>query len=195
MKTVAVTPDFRDFPTFDAMMSEAFPPEELFLPSDMAKLPNVRIQAYYGDDGAPVGMAVPILLPDAVFLELLVVDARQRGKGYGSQIVNQLLERFPGQTILGYVERPDPSRPDNEQRLRRIRFYERLGFTVHDIHTRQWGIDFLVIALGKDQHNRQQLVDALQHYGRNLPNVLRACNIPFEYYNDVMIDGKHFPME
>ena len=195
MKTVVATKDFADFPVFDSIMSEAFPPEELFLPSDIVKLPNVRLEAYYDDDDTPLGMSISRFYEGVHFLEMFAFDPKHRGRGFVSETIKHLLKQHPDDVFIGYVERPDPSYEDNNQRLSRLNFYKRAGFTFHDLQIRVCGVDFIAIAHGPGADERQKVIDGCIAAAKDLPNILRACHIPFEEYNDVTVEGQYIPMK
>lgn len=63
-----------------------------------------------------------------IFLLYFAVNAQQRSKGYGSQIIHELKQVARGREIILNVEKPDQSAENNTQRVQRITFYERNGF-------------------------------------------------------------------
>lgn len=107
----------------------AFPEEER-RPFD--ELPigddNTHLQLLLFCDNAetPVGFASVWQFGDFCFIEHLAIDAPQRGKGYGALIVQQLLS--PDYPCLLEVEPPH-----DEQSEKRIRFYNRLGFSANPL--------------------------------------------------------------
>ena len=63
-----------------------------------------------------------------IFLLYFAVNAQQRSKGYGSQIIHELKQVARGREIILNVEKPDQSAENNTHRVQRITFYERNGF-------------------------------------------------------------------
>ena len=66
----------------------------------------------------------------------LAVNDRIRSKGYGSQILAQLKQRYTPDTLILDIEQPDPGATNNQQGLRRLRFYRKNGFDLTDRLTR-----------------------------------------------------------
>jgi len=63
--------------------------------------------------------------PDMLFVEHFAVDPAQRGKQYGQQALNQLLQLKSPYVLL------EVELPQDEISRRRIRFYERQGFSLN----------------------------------------------------------------
>jgi ribosomal protein S18 acetylase RimI-like enzyme len=63
--------------------------------------------------------------PDFLFVEHFVIDPDQRGKQYGQQVLAQLLKLDSPYYIL------EVERPEDDISQRRVRFYERQGFTLN----------------------------------------------------------------
>jgi ribosomal protein S18 acetylase RimI-like enzyme len=74
------------------------------------------------EDGLAIGFWVFWVLGDFYFLEHFAVDPVLRGKRYGERIMQELMQH--SQVILEV----EPASTENA--LRRIAFYERLGFTL-----------------------------------------------------------------
>ncbi len=60
-----------------------------------------------------------------VYVEHLAIDPEIRGGGYGSKAINLVKEKFGKPVIL------ESEAPETETQIKRIRFYERLGFKVN----------------------------------------------------------------
>lgn len=67
-----------------------------------------------------------------VFIENFAVSAEKRGKGLGTQLINEVFEHYSGKVLILEVEKPL-----DETQQRRIRFYENLGFTFTDFTYKQ----------------------------------------------------------
>ena len=66
---------------------------------------------------------------DAILYGLyLAIDPGLQSKGYGTAIINRLKEVYGGRDVVFCIEPLDEDCPNPEQRKRRFRLYERLGF-------------------------------------------------------------------
>lgn len=62
------------------------------------------------------------------FVLYLAVNGEERGKGYGSQILDILKSAYVDKAIVLNIEPIDENAPNAEQRKSRLRFYNRNGF-------------------------------------------------------------------
>lgn len=78
-------------------------------------------------DGMPAAFLNYYELQDisAVFVEHFASEAELRGKGIGSALMNELKARYSSMIVL------EVEPPENELSERRVRFYQRLGFTLN----------------------------------------------------------------
>jgi GNAT superfamily N-acetyltransferase len=67
-------------------------------------------------------------LPGCVFLEHLATLEKSRGKGYGKQLVEEVLKETPKPVFLEI----EPVTKDDPMTERRAGFYQRLGFYLND---------------------------------------------------------------
>lgn len=85
-------------------------------------------KAAVSDGGSLIGLLFYWLHDNILFVEHLAVHPDMRGQNFGNKILERLIGANPGKTILLEI---DPPRDDIS--MRRLRFYERLGFVVNDI--------------------------------------------------------------
>lgn len=114
----------------DALYKEAFPPEERVSPATMWFLLH-RSSAHYVaffDEGAFAGLALYIQLPSCLYIAFLAVDASMRSRGIGSRILAALAQAYPQLPLVLEIERLDEHAVNYQQRVARLRFYERNGF-------------------------------------------------------------------
>ncbi|HBZ88231.1 MAG TPA: hypothetical protein DEO81_02460, partial [Erysipelotrichaceae bacterium] len=106
-----------------------FPPEEK-LPFDqlmnLSARGDVEFLAYY-DHQMFVGFTFSIIGPQSVFVLYFAVNQKLRNKGYGSEILKLLKERYEKAINLN-IEALDPSSSNINERLRRYVFYKKNGF-------------------------------------------------------------------
>lgn len=116
--------------TFDKVyekMVAAFPYEERRDKEDQKKsFDNPHFNFFeITDDGVEVGFISPWVFPDFVYIEHLAVDEDKRSGGYGSKTMEYIKEFYKKPIIL------ESEAPVTEQQIKRIKFYERLGFSVN----------------------------------------------------------------
>ena len=109
---------------------EAFPARERF-PFPLLRLaalsPANRLWAHL-DGGELVGLSFHSLGDAAAFVLYLAVDGGRRSRGYGSRILESIIEDCGGLPVSLDVEDPGDGAGNAAQRLARVRFYERNGF-------------------------------------------------------------------
>jgi ribosomal protein S18 acetylase RimI-like enzyme len=78
-----------------------------------------------------------------------------RAKGYGSEFLKILLDRYSDRVLV--IESDDPSAAKNPEKhneaVRRVKFYERVGF--HIMPTKKakiFGVEYLIMASGNDEN-------------------------------------------
>ena len=148
-----VTKESKDLYVFDQLFTEAFPPSERLLPSMLVNYEYLTLNGFY-ENGKAVGMMVTIDFPEFVYVLFLATFAEYRGQGIGSKIINTYYANNPEAFTIGSIEKPDDASENNAQRLARQKFYERLGYSVHDTGLNFNGVDFLLIGKGKGSDNK-----------------------------------------
>ena len=88
---------------------------------------HLDFTAYYDDDTF-VGFTIIYPRPSFSWYWYFAVRDELRGKGYGQQILNDVIERYKGQTTVFDMESPRQECANSEQRKRRHQFYLRNGF-------------------------------------------------------------------
>ncbi len=119
----------KDFDAIFSLMEMSFPKDEYRTRDEQLSLfdrPLYRIYLYRPDeDGDIYGFAAVWGLGDVCFLEHLAVAPHCRNQGIGERILRELLELFRGCVCL------EVELPETALAVRRIGFYERLGFTLN----------------------------------------------------------------
>lgn len=97
---------------------------------DLAQRPMVNFWAYY-DDETFCGMIYVVDSKETLFILYLAVPSKLRSQGYGAKIVEDVRKQFGEKNVVLHVEDPTEVEDEKrkEERIRRIKFYERLGFT------------------------------------------------------------------
>ena len=115
---------------FDLVFSKmvaAFPFEERRDISDQKECLNNKFFRFFEifDDENDVGFIALWDFPEFVFIEHLAIDEDKRAGGYGSKTIELLKASYKKPLIL------EAEAPETEQQIKRIRFYERLGFKIN----------------------------------------------------------------
>ena len=87
---------------------------------------NVNALAFF-DEEKLVGFSYFFINNETVFILYLAINDKIRSKGYGTQIINYIKEKFHGRDIFLDVEAPDENADNTEQRKKRIAFYAKNG--------------------------------------------------------------------
>ena len=117
---------------FDKMIT-AFPYEERRDYSDQKEcLENKHFKFFeiYDCDLA-VGFTALWVFENFVFIEHIAIDEDKRGSGYGSKAIELIKEKYNKPLIL------EAEAPVTEQQIKRIKFYNRLGFNVNSFNYTQ----------------------------------------------------------
>lgn len=101
---------------------------------------------YEGDELSAYAFFVTPKGIDTVLLDYFAVLSDKRGSGIGSQCISVMKDRI-NKSIILETEHPlfFKSAEDKQTRLRRIAFYERNGLSLSGVHTRLFGVDFLIM--------------------------------------------------
>jgi len=131
LSAVNVEENSKEYEDFLSLYHTAFPPIEQ-IPEDFfqasIRIDGASITAYYAGN-AFVGFTHAIETEHFLFLYFFAVKSELRSQGFGSEIIrNHLMKHYPGKPIVLNVEAPDNAAEDNEFRLKRIAFYQRVGF-------------------------------------------------------------------
>ena len=78
------------------------------------------------EDGKPVGMISYWDMGDFYYIEHFAIDPSLRNGGYGKRVLESIQTKLQGPIDLEVEE------PTEEMSIRRINFYKRLNFTLHE---------------------------------------------------------------
>ena len=79
------------------------------------------------DGETTVGMCYVVCCKDLAYLFYIAVDRSLRGKGYGTQAIAALLEKYRGKRFFLALEQLDESADNYSQRVKRHEFYRSCG--------------------------------------------------------------------
>ena len=143
--------------TVKEIYERSFPPEEQVPLPELAQgamRDEVDFLAWIdpslpaGEDraGNVVALTFSFAFPDLFYLGFLAVDGSVRSAGYGSRILTHVRERYGDVPQLLEIEPVVREAGNYQQRVRRLRFYERNGFTVTNMLTHEAGQTYRVLA-------------------------------------------------
>ncbi len=125
--------DKKEYQAIEKIYTEAFPDNERAPMKLLIKRANqgkADFLALY-DSNSLVGMAYVVCCRDLAYLFYIAVDKDKRGRGYGSQTIASLLERYRGKRFFLALEQLDKTAVNYNQRVKRHEFYKSCG--LHDL--------------------------------------------------------------
>lgn len=125
MKLIPITEE--RFDLVFSKMTAAFPFQERRDISDQKECLNNKFFKFLEifDKETDVGFITIWDFPEFVFIEHLAIDEEVRSGGYGSKTIGLVKETYKKPIIL------EAEAPKTEQQIKRIRFYDRLGFKMN----------------------------------------------------------------
>lgn len=118
------------FAEVEALQREAFPPNESYSMEQILSLsesPTVEYLSFWEEDQL-CGILFFNVGATMVYLFYLAVNPAIRSKGYGGKLLGWLMDRYPDKAVVGNIEAVGFDADNEEQRVRRLSFYERHGF-------------------------------------------------------------------
>lgn len=110
--------------------NDSFPQNEklpVWLLKIMSKRNSVKFLAFYNEN-IFCGFTYLVYYKKTTYVFYLAIDESNRSKGYGSQILNWIVENNKDSRIVLNIETVDAKYSNYEQRLRRKKFYIKNGF-------------------------------------------------------------------
>lgn len=126
----------------------SFPKEERFpfwILKSCAKEENVEFNAIL-EENEVIGIEYIVKYENAAYLMYTAVDEKQRGKGYGSKILEDLIEKY--KTIVLMIEKPDNDLEDSKKK--RKKFYLKNGFFGTNKFIKDTGVEYEILCTNKD---------------------------------------------
>ena len=158
---------------------EAFPPEErppyLFLLL-RTKSPVVDYCGIFAEE-RPVGLAYTLKNDRAAYLFFLAIRRSDRGKGFGSEAMRLLLNRYQGLSVFLAHEELDASADNYEERIRRHELYLRCGLRDIPFTLREGQMTYAVMGNGgavSPKLYRELMEPYLGRFSRYLPKTYLA---------------------
>ena len=170
MKEIQITSAYIGRQELRQLYQTAFPEEEQIPWKELMRLVDempLDFTAYYEGEEF---IGLTIVYPRKTFNWFWYFAVREelRGKGYGQQILTQLIERYKGQSNILDMESPDHPSPNPEQRRRRHGFYLRNGFRDTQVYRTFDDNTFTIMMMGEGTFTKEDydeiLVELQQHW-------------------------------
>ena len=143
---------------------EAFPKQER-KPFGILKrsVKRGKVELFAAWEGTDLlGFTAVIPFEDMVMVDYLAVSAKARGKGTGSQLMEEVCGHYTGKKVVLLIERLDDQAENAAQRQARRWFYLKNGFASTDLFTSGAGGDMEVLSFGGQVHGSDYM--RLQKY-------------------------------
>ncbi len=130
MKVRKIYPFCKDYRELAALQKSAFPKEEQY-PLWALHLLALRKGVNYicfEEDNHICGLMYYAQTDKMIYVLYAAVSEQYRGSGFGSRMFKWLIENAEGREVTLNIEPIDESADNYQQRVRRLHFYERLGF-------------------------------------------------------------------
>ena len=133
------------------LYNSAFPKEERMPFRLLWKKPRRGADATFltaEEEGRFLGLVYLIVYEDLAYLNYLAVTEKERGKGYGTEILKRVKEQFPGHRVFLAREDLDPAADNYDERVRRQAFYARAGFEDLTSKLTEAGVTYEMMSIG-----------------------------------------------
>ncbi|MFS0868741.1 GNAT family N-acetyltransferase [Paenibacillus xylanilyticus] len=154
------------------MYDDSFPKEEMIPYNKLVEISNDIDHLFYGvyDNYTLVGMNYLIVKKDMLYVLYLAINKAYQNKGYGKAIVNEIKNKYSNYRICLNIEEVNPKFINNDQRIKRKRFYQLLGFESQDyLISNHEGITFETMSINGDVSSKE--IHALFDYFKKLSQI------------------------
>ena len=108
-----------------------------------------------GQNDQLIGFTIVYPRPSFNWYWYFAVKEELRGKGLGQQILNQLIDKYKGQSCVLDMESPRQECANKEQRLRRHAFYLRNGFRDTNVYRCWDDLEMTIMMMGPGEFTMQ----------------------------------------
>ena len=153
MKMKEIRPELPEYKEIEQIYKTAFPEDQRLPFEEFQKLlveADTSFLAFYDAD-ALAGFTHLFHYEDYTIISYLAVSPAVRSKGLGSRILQELRDYLPGRSIITEVEALDEASSNQEQRLRRLHFYDKNNFVPTGYHIEYGDMTFLIYWTGGDR--------------------------------------------
>ena len=129
LKIIKVEPDSPLNEKVDRLLNKVFPKTERYSMDELkfwSTFDTVEYKAFL-DGNTFVGFYYIFQTEKMIWGLYLAVEPSLQSKGYGSAVIKQYMQLFADKEIVFGIEVPDENADNAEQRIRRLKLYERHG--------------------------------------------------------------------
>ena len=135
-----------------SLYESAFPPDER-MPFERVLQKRdagvMHLLSVESTDGEFLGFANITLCLDVLALNYFAILPQYQGRGFGTDVILALKALYPDRSIIIDIEDDDVDSDNPEQRARRRRFYERLGFSAMPYRISIFGVPSIIMSSGR----------------------------------------------
>lgn len=125
----SISKDSNDLQLFNQINIESFPEFERMEIDTILKFSTENSADFMGiyDNDFPIGFYFLVKNKNSGYIFYYAIDQRYRSKGYGSAALEEIIAQYKEIQLTLDFEEIDESRSNNEQRVRRKKFYLKNG--------------------------------------------------------------------
>ncbi len=98
------------------------------------------------DKGEFIGLVSYVEYQDLLYIFFLAIKKKYRHKGYGSQVLQDMLNKHSDKRVFLLAEDPHVPNDNQEERDSRIRFYSHEGLKVTGVKIVEYEIPYIVLS-------------------------------------------------
>ena len=110
---------------------------------------SMEILKIENNAGDFIGLVIMILFHDLAILDYFAIDENMRNRGFGSQVLSLLNERYADKRMILEIENPDVPSDNTPERIRRKSFYLRNHMVLMPFKVDLFGVEMLILTNGK----------------------------------------------
>ena len=157
-----------------AFPEEERPPVDMFF-DNAAKEDNELLGVY--KDSQFIGFTNLLFYKNLCYIFFLAITPKQRNKGYGSQIIQEVFKLYLDKTFVLCYEEIDDKYPDNDLRKRRRDFYYRNGFIDNNLKTCEYYVRYDTCYHGSHQVSFEDYLGLMVHcYGSRAKHFIKKAS-------------------
>ena len=174
---------YRYYSNVKYLFEHAFPEEERPPFKFLIKLDKNQ---FFGieDNGEFIGLISYVEYQNLLYIFFLAIKKKYRHKGYGSQVLQDMLNKYSGKRVFLLAEDPHVPNDNQEERDSRIRFYNHNGLKVTGVKIVEYEIPYIILSSGGEV-NKQAFLNCMQYligdYFSIYRHNVRQCNIMRAY--------------
>lgn len=151
MQLIEVSKKSEDYAAIKRLYKKAFPTNERapFWLLMKKNKPSTADFWAFRDGNEFVGFTYVVKYQNLAYIFYLAIQADKRGKGYGTQAIEALKNRYAGKRIFLALESPDETADNYEQRVKRHAFYEKCGLSDIPYRLKEASVVYSLMGIGK----------------------------------------------